>query len=83
MDVLSLEDDDMGLFITQTPNINANVENLAALCDNFGEFSSSQMDEVDGVSSESMHYSDISDVEEEASKVEMHVDKPNFEWVSH
>ena len=52
MDVFSLEDDDMGLFITQTPS--NNVQNISDLLD-------VSMEDFENNEVGTMHYSDISD----------------------
>ena len=52
MDVFSLEDDDMGLFITQTPS--NNVQNISDLLD-------VSMEDFENNEVGTMHYSDNSD----------------------
>ena len=53
MDQFTLEEDDMGMFITQTAN--ENMENISSLLDESFDFESNEVG--------SMHYSDISDDE--------------------
>ena len=69
MDVFSLEDDDMGLFITQTPS--NNVQNISDLLD-------VSMEEFENNEVGTMHYSDISD--DEGSKVSNVMQSPSVNF---
>ena len=65
MDMYSLEDDDSGIFITPTPSIRANVDNLAELCDDYEDFQCSQIGQGGGGNAMvNACYSDISDADE-------------------
>ena len=69
---LSLEDDDLGLFITQTPSQNVEISNLLDV----------SLDDFDCGEVGSMHYSDISEDEGSKSHDTMETSSASAEYVS-
>ena len=63
MDVLSLEEDDEGMFLTQTPSREVGDSSQAGYLDNFVEFEDTVNGFVNEPSVGNMNYSDISDDE--------------------
>ena len=64
MENFTLEDDDMGLFITQTPKENVEMENLVSFVQDDMDFETNVNDSVMEGQVGNMVYSDISDFEE-------------------
>ena len=76
---LTFTNKDNSLFITQSGDISANVENLAELCDDFDDIPCSQMDQWMEKSSNVTQYSDISDAEDFDLNTSVGKGIPSFE----
>ena len=63
MDTFSIEDDDLGLFLTQTPSSSRNEESLTEFLDDSMDLVEMPRGEGNNRDVGQMHYSDISDDE--------------------
>ena len=79
IDFLSVDDEDMGLFLTQTPNSNSVEATLEDLSDSEEVFSMDTTGNITNSTVGQMQYSDISDEENVEKEMQEINENPTFE----